>query len=201
MNELGIKNLIKKDLENIKQFFCRDTDSQQMLSFITKLQSMNCEVRYQVNEEGRVKSVFLIHAHGIEEARRMPQCIVADATYKTNAHKMVLVNFVIAGTVCGKEKRHQLTTIPIAGSWISREKEEDYRWTLQQLRNIVWNSDMYELPSVFVTDNDRALRNGLTTIFPESKTLLCFVHVARNFEKKFLGCLSDKVVKSGNVKY
>ena len=124
-------------------------------------------------------SVFFIHSRGIEEARRLPECLVVDATYKTNSHKMVLINFVIAGTVCGKERREQLiSTIPIAGCWISQEKEENYTWALKQLRDIVWNTvDADKLPSVFVTDNDRALRNGLATIFPESKTLLCLIHV------------------------
>lgn len=56
---------------------------------------MDCQVQYQVNDEGKVVLVFFIHAHRIKEARRMPQCIVTDATYKTNAHKMVLVKLCV----------------------------------------------------------------------------------------------------------
>jgi hypothetical protein len=161
---------------------------------------MDCEVRYRVNQENKITCVFFIHCNGIEEVRRFPECIVLDATYKTNSHKIVLLNFVIAGTVCGKEKRNQLTTIPVAGCWMSKEKEEDYHWALEQFKDIVWGINRpvaLELPSVFVTDNDQALRNALSVVFPESKTLLCFVHVKRNFEKKFLACMLPSIKLTG----
>jgi hypothetical protein len=197
LNDLGVTNIIRKDLENIKQIFCSSEGSEEMLSFIMKLQGMDCEVRYRVDHQNKITCVFFIHINGIEEARRFPECIVLDATYKTNSHKMVLLNFVLAGTVCGKEKRNQLTTVPIAGCWMSKEKEEDYTWALEQFRELVWGAqEDCELPSVFVTDNDRALRNSLSVVFPESSTLLCYIHVKRNFEKKFLSCMPASVKAS-----
>lgn len=42
------------------------------------------------------------------------------------------------------------------------------------------------LPSVFVTDQEEALRNAVKTQFPEAKTLLCSVHIISNFKKNVM---------------
>jgi hypothetical protein len=81
---------------------------------------------------------FFVQYQGIEETRRLPECVVIDATYKSNSHKMVLLNFVIAGTVSGKEQTDQLATIPIAGCWMSKGTEEHYTWSMKQFKEVVW---------------------------------------------------------------
>ena len=102
-----------------------------------------------------------------------------DATYKSNCHLYALVNFVISGTVASRESPQQLTIIPVAAAWMNREIKPNYKWVLEQLREIVWPSGptakQFDLPSVFVTDKDAALKGALSDIFPESAQLLCYI--------------------------
>lgn len=110
----GVTNILITDLTNIQQQFCRDNHVQ-MWNFIKNLELTGHQVRWMVDTDERICGVFFMHQHGIEETRKLSECIVVDATYKTNSHKMVLLNFVVAGTLRSREKPKQLTTIPIAG--------------------------------------------------------------------------------------
>lgn len=184
MEDLGVHNIIKKDLENMQQHF---KPSDEMSPLVINLQEKGYEVRYRSNETNNVDAIFFIHNRAIDDLRRLPECLVVDATYKTNKHKMVLLNFAVAGTIASKDHPNQLTTIPVAGCWMTRETQTNYVWALNQLRSIVWSTNVKsELPDVFVTDNDAALRRALKIVFPESTNLLCYLHIMRNFQKRFL---------------
>ncbi|KAG2198379.1 hypothetical protein INT47_009784 [Mucor saturninus] len=113
-------HLIVTDLTNIQQQFCRDNNTN-MWNFIKNLEPSGHQVRYMTNADERNCCVFFRHQHGIDEARKHSECVVIDATYKTNSQKMVLLNFVVAGTLQSKENPKQLVTVPIAGRWMDRE--------------------------------------------------------------------------------
>ncbi|RCH88629.1 hypothetical protein CU097_002079, partial [Rhizopus azygosporus] len=56
---------------------------------------------------------------------------------------------------------------------------------LNCLKEVVWSESVKEklpLPSVIVTDNDKALRAAIYVIFPTSLNILCYIHLQRNFE-------------------
>ncbi|KAG2190872.1 hypothetical protein INT47_005771 [Mucor saturninus] len=117
------------DLTNIQQRFCRD-DSIFIWNFIRHLETTNHHVRYLTNEDNRIRSIFFIHQQGIEEARKLSEFVIIDATYKTDSHKTVLLNFVVAGALRSKGRPKQLTTVPIAGCWMDKETAERYQWSL-----------------------------------------------------------------------
>lgn len=171
----GADNIIQKDLENMQQQF---KPSDVMSSLVVDLQEKGYDVRYRTNELNSVDAIFFIHHTAIDDLRRLPECIIIDATYKTNKHKMALLNFVIASTIESREHPQQLAAIPVAGCWMTRETMPNYTWALHQLRMIVWcDGTDVELPSVFVTDNDAALRGALEKVFPESAKVLCYLHI------------------------
>ncbi|KAL4210899.1 hypothetical protein AB4K20DRAFT_1565376 [Rhizopus microsporus] len=87
----------------------------------------------------------------------MPECIVIDATYRINSHHMVLLKFVGTSNVY-EETRDSLASFHIAGAWMGHESVAKYKWSVQQFRSLVFNEKM-ELPNVFVTHSDKALRN------------------------------------------
>ena len=158
-------------------------------------------VRYLTDEDDRICCVIFAHKHGVEEARKLSECVVVDATYKTNSHKLVLLNFVVAGTIRSNEKPKQLATVPIAGCWMDRETADRYRWAIGNFRDVIWpsGSDKASMPKCFVTDNDEALQNALKNIFEDSKLLLCYLHIERNFALKFKHNLSAGQKKDGNL--
>lgn len=186
MQALGITNVIKKDIQNIQALFLKDDDGKEMYSLITNLESLNYTVRIQVKNNNdhiingtaakEVISLFFIKQQAIEDARRWPEAVIVDATYKTNAHKMSLINIVGTSNASSVRVDNKLETFPIAAAFVNSETEEAYTWVLKELKNAVWNGDD-ENPSVFVTDNEQALRNAIESIFPESQHLLCTWHL------------------------
>lgn len=49
------------------------------------------------------------------------------------------------------------------------------------LSNETFENPKIELPNCFVTDNDEALLGDIKTVFPNSKSILCWIHIQRNF--------------------
>ncbi|OAD70342.1 hypothetical protein PHYBLDRAFT_60246 [Phycomyces blakesleeanus NRRL 1555(-)] len=45
--------------------------------------------------------------------------------------------------------------------------------------------------SVFITDNEQALRNALTHAFPKSKQFLCYKHIKDNFKKQLFPVMKE----------
>lgn len=183
------------DLHNIQQRFCRDMFAE-MPEFISNLERTGHQVRVKTDIEDKVVLVFFMHSHGREEVRRLGESVVVDATYRTNSHQMVLLNFVVASQSNAK----QLATIHVAGCWMRNETTESYIWALRQFWSLAWsgNNEASGLPNNFVTDKDQALMNAIKTVFPESKHILCYVHIVHNFLKKFIKCMSKKT-KNGNL--
>lgn len=187
------------DLHNIQQRFCNDQFSG-MAEFISDLEQTGHQVRTRVDSDDKVNAVFFMHEHGRDELRRLPESVIIDATYKTNSHRMVLLNIVVAGTVASEYRRSQLATIHVAGCWMRKETTESYEWAMKQLRSIAWPSgtDPSLLPDNFVTDKDQALMNAIKVVFPESRHILCYVHIVHNFLKRLIKNMSKKV-QLGNL--
>ncbi|KAG2201556.1 hypothetical protein INT47_007433, partial [Mucor saturninus] len=120
-----------------------------------------------LNSEDQELAISLMRA-GTTPSETL-KCVVIDATYKNNSHKMVLLNFVVAGTLRSKEKPKQLVTVPIAGCWMDRETGDRYRWSMNCFREILWpvGESTGNLPKCFVTDNDEALLGAIKSVFPE----------------------------------
>lgn len=113
----------------------------------------------------------------------MPESLIIDATYKLNAHKLVFVDIVGTSNVMSK-KHGTLATFEIAGAWIREEHTYCYEWVLTCLQDTIWPTSLeakIRLPSVIVTENEKALRSAITTVFPTSRNLLCCIHLERNF--------------------
>jgi hypothetical protein len=71
-----------------------------------------------------------------------------DCTYETNVHELPLLNIV---AMTGFN-----TILPVAQCWMSGEAEEDYRWALSKLREMMENNGV-ALPLLILTDRDLAL--------------------------------------------
>ena len=177
--------MIKKDIQNIQTLFLKNEDGKEMYSLITHLEDIGYVVRIQVKPDQEVKSVFFIHEDAIYETRRWPEAITIDATYKTNAHKFSLINIVGISNVSSVRGTNRLQTFAVAAAFVNAETEAAYTWVLEELRNAIWPEEKdYELPNVFVTDNERALRNAIDNVFPESHHLLCSWHLWNTMETK-----------------
>lgn len=128
------------DLTNIQRQFHRDNHTH-MWDFIKNLELTGHSVRWLTDSDNRICSVFFIDQHGIYEAKKQSECIIIDATYKTDSHNMVLLNLVLSGTLRSKERPKQLTTVPFAGCWMDHETGKRYNRALRCFRKTMWGEE------------------------------------------------------------
>lgn len=178
MAGLNIHNFIKRDIQNIQTWFLKNDEGKEMYAMIRKMEIAGYAVRIQVKPDQEVKGLFFIHQDAIKEARRWPEALSIDATYKTNAHKLSLVNIVGTSNVSSSKVSNRLQTFAIAAAFINSETEDSYTWIMEELRDAIWPIETgHQPPSVIVTDNEQALRNAIEAVFPESQHLLCSWHL------------------------
>jgi hypothetical protein len=90
--------------------------------------------------------------------------------------------------------------VQVGLAFIRQEREVDYNWAMEFLRDIMAKESIQE-PLSIVTDREIALIKALRTHFPSSQHLLCRWHVNMNVlakTKKFFPGpvkVSDKVVR------
>ncbi|CEG74983.1 hypothetical protein RMATCC62417_10101 [Rhizopus microsporus] len=128
--------------------------------------------------------IFFCHEEAILKARRMPESLIIDATYKSNAHKLSSINIADASNVMSPNLGF-LTAFEIVGAWVNGEQTYSYEWVVSCLKERIWPASLDQqisLPSVIVTDNDKALGSAMVSVFPCSLSILCYVHLQRNFE-------------------
>ncbi|KAI7935717.1 hypothetical protein MJO28_016588 [Puccinia striiformis f. sp. tritici] len=123
-----------------------------------------------INSAGVIQNLFFAHPGSVHLARIYHHVALLDATYKTNRYKLPLLH-VIGQTATNK-------SFAIAFCFLMYENNEGYLWAVNNLRKHVWNPD--QIPPVFITDRETALRNALAEVFPASKAHLCAWHICTN---------------------
>ncbi|OBZ80231.1 hypothetical protein A0J61_11719, partial [Choanephora cucurbitarum] len=103
--------------------------SKTMYEYVIGLQNKGYEVVYTLDEDNRLNAIFFAPKSGVECARRMPENLVIDATYKINTHKLTFVNIVGTSSVESTEPG-TLMTFEVAGAFISEEGNNHYEWVL-----------------------------------------------------------------------
>lgn len=192
---------MKKDIHNIRDLFYRDDVSKGMYRFITSMQELKYFVRFTVDSDNRICSVFFCHEESIKEARSKPEAIIIDATYKTNSHKFAFINIVgtcNVSSITSKGREH-LQSFGIAGVLVNNELESTYKWGLEQLKNAVWPTEEFGNPGVFITDNEKALRNAISAVFPLSGQLLCVLHLMKNVKTNVGSEFTPHIPEFGDV--
>ena len=128
-----------------------------MYEYINGLEERDYEVFYTVDNDQRINAVFFAPKTGIEKARRMPENLVIDSTYKINAHKLTFVNIVGTSSV-ESTKPGTLMTFEVAGAFISEEGNTQYEWVLSCLKKAVW--PQAGGPLIVTIYNEQALKNA-----------------------------------------
>lgn len=121
-----------------------------------------------------VMDLFWAHLSSVDLLRLFPQVLIMDSTYKMNRYHLPL--FEIMGVTSTN------LTFSIAFIYLQSEREENYTWALQILRNLL---DVYcIMPDVIVTDRKLSLMNAIYAVFPTSMHLLCRWHISKNVLSK-----------------
>jgi hypothetical protein len=112
---------------------------------------------------------------------RFHEVLLFDCTAGTNRHDMVLCLLIVVDN----NTRSRL----IASALLEDETENSFIWVLQQLK--ISSNEIY--PRVIYTDNDPAMANAISSIFPQSKHNLCIFHIDLNLKKNLQSKLGAKI--------
>jgi hypothetical protein len=129
---------------------------------------------YEVKKdaENRIQSLFFAHKKQIQQLRANPDILMIDCTYKTNRFRLPLMHIV---------GYSNLDSWFSAGfCFIANEKEEDYLWAVATYLR----KTKARTPKVFVSDQEKALKNAVSTLLPSVPQLLCVWHANRNVQTK-----------------
>lgn len=136
--------------------------------------------RIQFDDKGRVTAVLFAHPGSLGFLQSYPDVLILDCTYKTNKYRMPLLE-IIGVDACQR-------SFCVAFAFISGEETQDYLWVFERLRSL-YETCNARLPSVIVTDGDKACMNAIRMVFPSAASILCLWHankaVQRNCKSTF----------------
>ncbi|KAK9134227.1 hypothetical protein Syun_013557 [Stephania yunnanensis] len=152
---------------------------QQLLHLLNEANYIECHRCY--DDTSIVRDIFWAHPGSLQLLKCFPRVLFMDCSYKTNRYKYPVLQVVgVTSTDM---------TFSVAFGYMTDEKEENFMWVLQKLKNLV---DGWPLPEVIVTDKDLALMSAIKRVFPEAINLFSMSHV----DKNVMANIKEKFTKS-----
>ena len=160
-----------RTIYNLKAKIRRDDlgDRSMVMALLEELEKGGFTYDDFKDSDGRITRLFIAHPLSIKLARLFSDVFVMDCTYKTNKYNMPLLDII--GVTCFN------TSFYSGFAFLDKEDEENYTWALRAFKKILVEGNG---PSVIMTDRELALINGIKSVFPNTKSLLCVWHINKN---------------------
>ncbi|KAF5448937.1 hypothetical protein F2P56_029428 [Juglans regia] len=125
-----------------------------------------------LSDDGRLKKVFWADPRSRAAYQYFGDVVTFDTTYLTNRYGMPFAPFVGVN--------HHGQSILLGAGLISSEDTETFTWLFQ-----TWLQCMDGIPpKAIITDQDRAMKNAIAIVFPESRHRFCLWHILKKVLEK-----------------
>jgi zinc finger SWIM domain-containing protein 3 len=124
--------------------------------------------RHTVDDSNCLDKLFFTDERSMEEYKVFGDCLLFDATYKTNGYRFPLV--ILSGV-----NNHRNTCV-FATALVQNETTETYVWVLTNLVQAMGG----RRPNTVITDGDRSMHAAIKTVFPNAIHRSCLWHLQRN---------------------
>ncbi|XP_024037579.1 protein FAR1-RELATED SEQUENCE 5-like [Citrus clementina] len=125
-----------------------------------------------LNEEGRLKNIFWAVPRSRAAYKDFGDVVTFNTTYLTNKYNMSFAPFV--GVI------HHGQSILLGCELISHEDTEIFSWLFD-----TWLSCMFGCPPLgIITDQDKAMKNAIHIIFPDTRHRWCLWHILKKVPEK-----------------
>ncbi|KAG2727616.1 hypothetical protein I3760_01G165700 [Carya illinoinensis] len=125
-----------------------------------------------VDDDGRLRNVFWADARSRAAYEYFGDVVSFDTTYLTNRYGMPFAPFVGVN--------HHGQSILFGAGLLSSEDTHSFVWLFQ-----MWLDCMKgRAPKAIITDQDRAMKNAIATVFPETRHRYCLWHIMRKLPEK-----------------
>lgn len=156
-------------------------EAQDLLEYLKRMQAENPGFFYalQVDNNNCMTNVFWADAKARTSYAYFGDAIIFDTTYKKTKYMMPFATF--------RGVNHHLQSVTFGAALLMDETKGSYVWLFE-----TWLSAMGgRLPSVLVTDRDKAMEGAIGRIFPNTNHQFCKFHILSRCKQK----LSDVYLK------
>ncbi|KAG2670827.1 hypothetical protein I3760_14G105400 [Carya illinoinensis] len=125
-----------------------------------------------LDDDGRLKNVFWADPRCRAAYQYFGDVVTFDTTYLTNRYGMPFAPFVGVN--------HHGQSILLGAGLISSEDTETFAWLFR-----TWLQCMDGIsPKAIITDQDRAMKNAIALVFPETRHRFCLWHILKKVPEK-----------------
>ncbi|XP_042950403.1 protein FAR1-RELATED SEQUENCE 5-like [Carya illinoinensis] len=125
-----------------------------------------------LDDDGRLRNVFWADARSRAAYKYFGDVVTFDTTYLTNRYGMPFAPFVGVN--------HHGQSILLGAGLISSEDTETFTWLFETWLNCMDGN----APNAIITDQDRAMKNAIAVVFPNSRHRFCLWHILKKVPEK-----------------
>ncbi|XP_042974103.1 protein FAR1-RELATED SEQUENCE 5-like [Carya illinoinensis] len=125
-----------------------------------------------MDDDGRLRNVFWADARSRASYKYFGDVVTFDTTYLTNRYGMPFAPFVGVN--------HHGQSILLGAALISSEDTETFTWLFHTWLNCMDG----EAPKAIITDQDRAMKNAISLVFPNTRHRFCLWHILKKLPEK-----------------
>ncbi|XP_023739809.1 protein FAR1-RELATED SEQUENCE 7-like [Lactuca sativa] len=119
-------------------------------------------------EDGSPRNIFWADGRSRDAYTKFGDVVVFDVTYMTNKFKMPFSPFVGVN--------HHGQSILFGGALLENEKEETFKWLFEHFLKCMFE----KYPSAIITDQDKAIGNAISKVFPNTRHRFCAWHIKKH---------------------
>ncbi|KAK6240335.1 hypothetical protein SCA6_005724 [Theobroma cacao] len=149
-------------------------DVKALLDHFLYMQDENPNFFYSIdlNEEQRLRNLFWVDAKGRLDYGYFYDVVFFDTTYITNEYKLPFVPFIGVN--------HHFQFLLLGCALVADETKLTYAWLMR-----AWLRAMGgRAPKVILTDHDKALKEAIAEVFPDSRHCFCLWHIVSKIPEK-----------------
>ncbi|XVE94278.1 hypothetical protein REPUB_Repub01dG0267700 [Reevesia pubescens] len=125
-----------------------------------------------LNEEQRLRNVFWVDAKGRVDYGYFDDVVFFDTTYIKNEYKLPFVPFIGVN--------HHFQFLLLGCALVADDTKLTYVWLMR-----AWLRAMGgHAPKVILTDHDKALKEAVVEVFPDSRHCFCLWHIVSKIPEK-----------------
>ncbi|KAH9724212.1 protein FAR1-RELATED SEQUENCE [Citrus sinensis] len=171
-------SFLEKDARNhidkVRRLRLGEGDAVAIQRYFKKMQTENDGFFFSLDldEEGRLKNVFWADPRSRAAYKDSGDVVTFDTTYLTNKYDMLFAPFVGVN--------HHGQSILLGCRLISHEDTETFTWLFD-----TWLSCMSGSPPLgIITDQDKAMKNAIEIVFPNTRHRWCLWHILKKVPEK-----------------
>ncbi|KAK1557705.1 hypothetical protein Q3G72_030031 [Acer saccharum] len=168
------KGSVTNQLQSARHLALDEGNAQVMLDHFINMQDENPNFFYAIdlNEEQRLRNVFWVDAKSRLDFGNFGDVVYFDTTYIKNEYKLPFAPFIGVN--------HHFQFLLLGCALLADETKSTYVWLMR-----AWLRAMGgHAPNVILTDQDKALKEAIAEVFPDSRHCFCLWHIFSKIPEK-----------------